>query len=335
MRVAIFGAGSLGTVLGAFITKGGVPIDLVNRNLPHIEALKNHGARVTGTVDFVQEVSALTPDRMSGKYDIIFLMTKRLSNPDTVDFLKDFLPDDGVIVTLQNGIPETEIAPIVGDGRVLGCTVGWGASMKEPGVCVLGSSPDSLTFTLGSLSGKGGNHLEDVKSLLSMVGPVTVGDNFLGARWSKLLINSSFGGMSAVLGGTFGEVASDFESRKVLLALIYECIAVCKAAGIKLEPVQGKDITRLFDSSSPVKKAFALLVIPAVIKKHSHHKASMLQDLEKGKKTEIDSINGAVCAMGHKVGVPTPMNDLVVDTVHQIENGLLRPCRANLPHFFE
>ena len=89
MRVAIFGAGSLGTVLGAFITKGGVPIDLVNRNLPHIEALKNHGARITGTVDFVQEVSALTPDRMSGKYDIIFLMTKRLSLRKTTLYFRD------------------------------------------------------------------------------------------------------------------------------------------------------------------------------------------------------------------------------------------------------
>ena len=98
MRVAIFGAGSLGTVLGAFITKGGVPIDLVNRNLPHIEALKNHGARITGTVDFVQEVSALTPPKPVASWRDIVLgrdgMTLEKGNAFAV-FLPQVAPEQG------------------------------------------------------------------------------------------------------------------------------------------------------------------------------------------------------------------------------------------------
>ena len=106
MRTAIYGAGSLGTILGAFITRNGAQIDLVNRNKAHVAALKEKGACVKGTLEFTQKVTAITPDEMSGKYDVIFLMTKQLQNKEVVSFLKDYLEDDGVIVTLQNGIPE-------------------------------------------------------------------------------------------------------------------------------------------------------------------------------------------------------------------------------------
>ena len=114
MRTAIYGAGSLGTVMGAFLTKNGVNIDLINRNKDHVAALKENGARVTGTVDMTVPVSALLPEEMSGRYDIIFLMTKQLNNRETVTFLKDYLAEDGLIVTLQNGIPEDGIAKIIG-----------------------------------------------------------------------------------------------------------------------------------------------------------------------------------------------------------------------------
>ena len=134
MRAAIYGAGSLGTILGAYITRNGGSIELINRNKAHVEALRKSGARVTGTVNFTQQVAAYTPDEMSGEYDIIFLMTKQQQNDEVVTFLKGFLAADGVIVTLQNGLPELGITQIVGEERVLGCTVAWGATMGEPGV---------------------------------------------------------------------------------------------------------------------------------------------------------------------------------------------------------
>ena len=333
MRTAIYGAGSLGTILGAFITKNGGQVDLVNRNKAHVEALQKEGAKVIGTMNFTQKVTAYTPNEMSGLYDVIFLMTKQQHNTEVVTSIKEFLAPSGVIVTLQNGIPELQIADMVGENRVLGCTVSWGATLKEPGVCELTSAPDSLTFSLGSLTP--GEHplLPKVKELLQMMGPVELDANFIGTRWSKLLINSAFSGMSAVLGCTFGEAAKDRASRKIVQTLIKECIDVCAAGGIKIEPVQGKDIVKLLDYNNPVKKAISNFIIPIAIRKHALLRASMLQDLEKGKLTEVDAINGVVSAFGRKVGCPTPMNDKVVEIVHRIEKGELKPQFANLKLF--
>ena len=123
MKCAIYGAGSLGTILGAYLTENGFPVELVNRNVKHVEALRRNGAHVTGTVDFTTPVNAILPDQMEGPYDIIFLMTKQLHNPEVVTMLRPMLADDGVIVTLQNGIPEPGIAEIIGEDRTLGCTV--------------------------------------------------------------------------------------------------------------------------------------------------------------------------------------------------------------------
>ena len=333
MRAAIYGAGSLGTILGAYITKNGGKVELINRNEAHVNALRRNGASVTGTVEFTQPVTAYTPDEMSGKYDIVFLMTKQQQNAKVVGMIKEFLADDGVIVTLQNGIPELLIGEIVGENRVLGCTVAWGATMKGPGVCELTSAPDSLTFSLGSLSKVQNTHFDDVKSLLEKMGMVEVDSNFIGSRWSKLLINSAFSGMSAVLGCTFGEAAKNKASRRVVQALIKECIDVCAAGNIKIEPVQGKDIVKLLDYKGLLKKAFSFFIIPIAIRKHALLKASMLQDLEKGKLTEVDAINGVVSAYGRKVSVPTPMNDKVVEIVHRIEKGELIPSFGNMRFF--
>lgn len=333
MRAAIYGAGSLGTILGAYITRNGGKIELINRNKAHVEALRKYGAKVTGTVEFSHPVTAYTPDEMSGEYDILFLMTKQQQNAEVVAYLKNYLAADGVIVTLQNGIPELQIGDIVGEERVLGCTVAWGATMKGPGVCELTSAPDSLSFSLGSLSSKPNARLNDVKALLEKMGTVEIDSNFIGSRWSKLLINSAFSGMSAVLGCTFGEAAGNKASRRVVQALIKECIDVCAAGRIKIEPVQGKDIVKLLDYKGRIKKAFSFFIIPIAIRKHALLKASMLQDLEKGKKSEVDAINGVASAYGRKVGVPTPMNDMVVEVIHRIENGELTPSFDNLKFF--
>lgn len=321
MRSAIYGAGSLGTVLGAYITRAGGQIDLINRNKAHVEALKKYGAKITGTVNFTVPVTAITPDEMSGKYDLIILMTKQLDNENVVRSLIPFMQNDCIVCTLQNGLPELSVANAIGEDRVMGCSVAWGATLQSPGVSELTSEADSMTFGLGRMNGKKDEKLLEVKKLLEMMCPVEIEDNFMGVRWSKLLINSAFSGMSAVLGCTFGDVAEDKRSRLCALNIIKECIDVATAAGIKIEPVQGKDIVNLLYYKSTFKKKISFAVLPLAIKKHRLLKASMLQDLEKGKKCEIDAINGVVCEYGRRNSVKTPYNDKVVEIIHDIEDG--------------
>lgn len=333
MRLAIYGAGSLGTILGAFISKAGIDIELINHNKAHVKALKEQGAQVIGTIQFCQPVIAYTPDEMNGLYDILFLMTKQQHNAEVVHMLKSHLASNGALVTFQNGLPEMQIAEILGEERVLGCTVAWGATMQSPGICELTSEPDALSFSLGTISAQPNKHLNKVKELLELMGTVDIEENFIGTRWSKLLINASFSGMSAVLGCTFGEAAKSRASRRIVQALIKECIDVCQAGGIRIEPVQGKDIVKLLNYNNSIKRAFSYFIIPIAIRKHARLKASMLQDLERGRLTEVDAINGAVSDYGRRVGCPTPMNDRVVEIIHKIEQGVLRPGFDNLNLF--
>ncbi len=333
MRIAIYGAGSLGTIMGAYLTKAGIPVEMINRNKKHVEALKKNGAVVTGTVSMQVPVTAYLPEEMSGTYDIIFLMTKQLDNAATVTRLKEYLGRDGIICTLQNGLPEPEIAKIVGESRVMGCTVAWGATLKEPGVSELTSEPDSLSFGLGKMDQVPEKKMEEVKEILEHMCPVEVEENFMGVRFSKLLINAAFSGMSAVLGCTFGEAAEDKRSRVCVQNLMKECMDVAEAAGIRIAPIQGKDVVRLLNYNNPVKKKISFLLIPIAIKKHAKLKASMLQDLEKGKPCEVDAINGVVCQFGKKYHVATPYNDKVVEIIHGMEVGKGKPGFENLREF--
>ena len=306
MKTAIYGAGSLGTVLGAYLAKAGVDVDLITRNREHVDALNKDGAKIIGTVNMTVPVHALTPDEMTEKYELIILLTKQLDNVNVLKKLQKNMTDDCIVCTLQNGLPELSVSEVVGEDRTMGCTVAWGATLHGKGVSELTSEPDSMSFGLGRMNGQKDEKLMQVKALLEKMCPVEVEDNFMGVRWSKLLINA----------------AENKTSRVCCQNLIKECIDVAAAAGIKIEPVQGKDIVKLLDyKGNGIKKKISFALIPICIKKHRLLKASMLQDLEKGKRCEVDAINGVVCTYGRKYGVPTPYNDKVCEIIHGIEDG--------------
>ncbi len=333
LKIAIYGAGSLGTILGAYITKNNVKVDLINRNKDHINKLKENGATIIGKINMNVKVNALHIEEMKDQYDIIFLLTKQQDNENVAKFLKYYLKEEGVLVTLQNGLPEYLLQDILGEEKVIGCTVNWGATLKEPGICELTSDLDKLTFSLGTFSEKNKDKLPLVKEILELMGPCEIDNNFIGTRYSKLLVNSAFSGMSAVLGVTFGEVAKNKKSRKYAQLLIKECLDICKALKVKVEPIQGKNVAKLMDYNNCFKKKFVFMIIPAAIKKHALIKASMLQDLEKGKKCEIEAINGVLVKKGKEVGVATPINNKVIEIIKRIENKELTSSWENLNLF--
>ncbi len=334
-KYAIYGAGSLGTVLGAFITKNGGEVDLINRNKQHVAILNEKGAKITGTVNMTVPVKAITPDEMTEKYDVIVLLTKQLHNKEVVTMLKDFLSEKGVIVTLQNGIPEPGIAEIIGEDHTMGCAVEWGAALIEPGVCELTSEPDSLSFHMGKMKGITDEQFREVKALLELMCPVHEEPNLMGARWSKLLINATFSGLGTVVGGVFGDVSEDKIGKQVAIRCMKECIDVGHAAGVTFAPVQGKNIVGLFYYKGSLKRKFGTLLLPVAMKKHRLIEPSMLQDLKKGKPCEVDAINGVVCEFGRKYGVKTPINDRIVEIIKKIQSGELEAGKSNLRFFKE
>lgn len=335
MRIAIYGAGSLGTVLGAYLTQAGEDVELINRNEAHVAALREKGACVTGSVSMQVPVKALLPQEMQGKYDLIILLTKQLYNKETAEFLAPYLGEDGVICTMQNGIPEPSVAQVIGDTRVCGCTVAWGATLLEAGVSELTSSPDSLSFGMGGMPSFPQEKLLEVKAVLEKMCPVELEENFMGVRWSKLLINAVFSGMGTVIGGTFGDTVDNKKARRCAQYALKECIDAGHAAGVTFAPVQGKDVVKLMDFSGRFKQRIAFMIMPLAMKKHRALKPSMLQDLEKGKQCEIGAINGVVCEVGRQHNVATPFNDKIVEIIRSCESGMRKPGLENLSLFDE
>lgn len=333
MRIAIYGAGSLGTILGAYLSEKGIAVDLISINREHIRALQEKGAQIVGKRTATIPVTAMLPEDMQGAYDLIFLLTKQNENKLVASFLKPFLAEDGMLCTMQNGIPEPALMEILGAHRVCGCTIGWGATLIGSGVAALTSDEHTFSFNLGLPVPGREAMLENISSILSSMGNVTIEQNFMGARWSKLLINASFSGTATALGCTFGDVATNKQARRIAQSIIKECIDVAKASSLTLEPVQGKDIATLFDYTNTFKRWISFILIPFAIRKHRQLKPSMLQDIEKGKPCEVDAINGVLSEQGRKVGIPTPVNDQVVSLIHRIEAQELQPSMENLNEF--
>lgn len=332
MRIAIFGAGAMGTVLGAYITKAGVPVDLITRNQPHVEALKASGAHIIGSVDFTIPVSALLPGEMSGVYDIIFLMTKQRNNHSICEYISGYLAEDGAVVTLQNGLPEPSVASVVGANRTLGCAVSWGATFRGEGCAELTSSPEKLTFSLGTY-GTAVHHIDAVKQILSHMGTVEIEQNFLGARWAKLAINSAFSSLSAITGLTFGEVASGKRSKKIALGLLNEAFDVADSCGVTVARIQGHDIVKIYRCKGGIKKFIALKLLPRAMEHHKNLVSGMYFDLKEHKKCDIDFINGVIVHAAKNFGVATPLNKKVLSVAAEIERGERDVSPQNLELF--
>ena len=328
-RVAIYGAGAMGTVLGAYITRAGRQIDLITRNVAHVTALKNGGAHIVGTVDFTVPVSALTPEEMTGKYDVIFLMTKQRNNDEICRFLSDYLSEDGVVCTLQNGLPEPSVASVIGSERTLGCVVSWGATFIGEGTAELTSAENALAFTLGS-GGVACDKVSAVESLLKCMGKVEISTNFLGARWAKLAINSTFSSISAISGLTFGEVAKGKVTRRLALDLLNEAFSAAEACGVKMDEIQGHDIVKLFGHKSGFRRVIALRILPLAIRKHKKLISGMYFDLKAGRKCDIDFINGIIAHGAKNFGVEVPINKKILVIAHKIENGEMQVSPENI-----
>lgn len=337
MRTAIYGCGAMGTVLGAYLNKNGHETILIDNYADHVKALNEKGAKIVGCADMTVPVKAITPDQMAGKYDLVFLLVKQTANEEVLANLLDFLNPDSTVCTLQNGVPEPSVASVIGQGRTVGGTVLWGATFIEPGVSELTqdiTKQDDL-FEIGEMNGVIGDRIKSVAGALEKMGPVIITDNLMGARWLKVMLNSCWSGMSAALGCTFGDIIDNPKASACLSYIAYEAVTVCKALGYKMPyfTFWGIDVAPMGIIGTEEDFTCSQQTFYSILKNMRPAKASMLQDLEKGRLTEVGMINGYISDEGKKIGIPTPFCDTVVKVVRGIEAGELPLSMENLKYF--
>lgn len=331
MRIAVIGIGSIGMVIAARAAQAGCTLELIDASVANVEALNRNGATLCGNLHLNAPVKAYTPDEMSGKYDLVICTTKQTANHAVLTNLLSYLHEDSVVCTLQNGLPEDSVASYVGPERTVGGVVGFGATWLEPGVTAYTSTVEVLekyAFEIGAVSEDAKRHLPAVKQVLSAVGGTSVIDNLADVRWTKLLMNATFSGMSTVMRDTMLHVLRNPEAMDIIARLADETVKVCHALGHKMVFMQGidMDLLELLDGETVADK---MELYNTVWSKHDI-KASMLQDIEKGLRTEVDYINGVVCKCGRETGVPTPFNDKVCEIIKLYENGSTQTAGESL-----
>ncbi|MDL5142250.1 ketopantoate reductase family protein [Bacillus atrophaeus] len=321
MRIAVLGAGSLGTIVGAYLAAGGMDVELIDTYQAHVDALNHKGAKVIGTTDFQAKVKAITPENKSGKYDLVLLLTKQLYNDSVLQELLPFLGADSIVCSLQNGIPEEKVASIVGRERTIAGSVEFGATFIEPGVSRLTTEYTHFkkyAFQIGELNGEITERIRRIKSMLDLVGGTHISDNLVGTKWSKLLINNAFSGLSAALNGKYGDILDNEIGIVSAVHIADETIKVGHANGVTFAKMGGLDIESL-ELTSENDLPDRIQTFRAAMESSRLLKASMLQDIEKKRKTEIDYINGVVPRLAEGTGISTPYNDMVVKLVKTAE----------------
>jgi 2-dehydropantoate 2-reductase len=337
MRIAIYGCGAMGTVLGAYLSRRGLEVTMIDNYKAHVDKLNESGAKVTLCADLTVPVKAVTPEEMTGTYDLVFLLTKQTANAAVLAQLLPYLHESSTVCTLQNGVPEPSVAAVIGAGRTVGGTILWGATFKAPGVSELTQdiTKSKVLFEIGEMNGRIDDRIRSVAAVLEAMGGVEITDNLMGARWLKVMFNSCWSGMSAALGCTFGDIIDNAKASACMSHIANEAVSVCRALGYKMPIFRDQDMTAMGDLSDA--KAFekSQQIFYSILKDMRPAKASMLQDLEKGRKTEVSMINGYICAEGEKVGIETPYNDTVVRIVKQVEDGIIPYEMKNLSLFPE
>lgn len=332
MRTAIYGCGAMGTVLGAFLNRGGARVDLIDSYGEHVKALNEKGAALVGFENFTQPVHALLPEQMQGVYDLVILMTKQTANQAAFAKIAPHVGAGSAVLTLQNGVPEPGVSACFGEDRTLGGTIEWGATFRGPGVSEVTQplTGDYVYFNIGTVSGVENDRVRAAAGLLRLMGPTSINPNLMAARWSKLIWNCGMSGMSAALRTTFGGVLDSPKAMVQVGRICAELGQVCKAAGQDFDETELPGVNDLMKRGGlETERAMSQVFAQAYVGLRTA-KASMLQDLEHGRITEVDMINGFVGAQGRRWGVPTPINDLVTALVHEMEGAQAAPATQAL-----
>lgn len=298
-RVLVAGAGAVGSVVGGLLAAAGHQVTLLGR-APHLAVIAAEGLvieglwgehRVTGMA------LATTVGELNGGFDAVLLTVKSFDTAATLAAVRDRVASDGCVISLQNGLGNVEqVAAAVGKNRALGARVIFGAVVPSPGVARVTVFADPIALG-AAVPGNGA--VEKTARVwaerFAAAGiPTEYTPDVQAHLWTKIFYNAALNPLGALLGLPYGALAADPDGRGIMDAVFDECFAVAAARGV----------VPLVATAEAYREVFYGRLVPST----AHHRSSMLQDLERGRPTEIEAINGCIWRYGREAGIPTPVN---------------------------
>lgn len=295
MRICIFGAGSIGSALGGFLA-GSNEVVLVGRR-PHMNEIRRNGLKLLGDgartvrLEATESIRDLTPP------ELLVVTTKAYDTVNVVRACRPWTHKDTLVLTLQNGLGNLEILRAWKGSRAIGGTTTMGATLISPGkvrvsgmgLTVIGSDREaSVAVRLSRIFRESGI-------------PSSVEKNIANEIWAKAIVSACINPVTAVLRVPNGRILDSPAISRLTREICRECLEVARLKGIRLNP----------------QSVFARVC--AVARDTSENLSSMLQDVERGKRTEIDQISGAFSRIGKERGIGTPLNNALAAMIGALD----------------
>jgi 2-dehydropantoate 2-reductase len=332
-KIAVLGTGANGSCIAANMIEAGGDVTLIDQWPEHVEAMRRDGLRIAMADGSPEQRVAVRAHHLcdvatfTEPFDVVLLAMKAYDTRWACELIKPHLAPDGLLIGMQNGMVAEVIADVVGEDRTLGCVVELSSEMFTPGL-VRRNTPSARTWIgLGALAGGPEARLAEIQALLSPVGKVEIKADILAAKWMKLVVNAMCLGPFAMVGMTLLDAVKLPGMRDLIVEVGEEAMRLGHDLGHGIEPIFGLSEAELAGSNRPAEKLFETL---AAHVGPGRGRNTVLQDLLKGRLSEVGMINGLVIEQSERRGYAAPANARVVEVVRQIERGALKPDPANL-----
>jgi 2-dehydropantoate 2-reductase len=339
-KIAIVGAGAVGCYAGAHMVQAGEDVTFIDPWPEHVEQMRTHGLRIT----HLREVEPFTvrpralhiteAQQLSKEapVDIAFVCMKSYDTAWATALIRQYLAPGGYVVSLQNCMNEETVASLVGWGKTMGCIASSiTVELFAPGEVrrAAGKSGSRHTvFRTGEVHGRITERAQEVCRLVGTADSAMVTPNLWGERWSKLVTNVMGNGLSACTGMVSKDMIRNDAIRHFSARLGSEAIRVGQALGYELEEIMHlppETIARAGEGEAEAVRIYDEHRLEEVGHGGGEHRPSMGQDMVKGRRTEIEYLNGLVVKKGEEVGIPAPTNAILTDIVKRVERGELKP----------
>jgi 2-dehydropantoate 2-reductase len=307
-RIAVMGAGAVGCYFGGMLARAGAPVTMIGRQ-QHVEAMTRNGLFLD-SIHFQQQIpiSASTDASATREAEIVLLCVKTLDTEEAAKTLVSHLASDAIVVSLQNGVDNVERIRSAAKIDAIPAVVYVAAEMTAPGRVKHTGRGDLI---IGNLSRQHGRdvyrrrELENLAALFTRADvPCRISENIEGDLWLKLILNCAYNAISALCRARYGRLVSNLWTRELMKKVVEETLAVARAAGVQMPKIDLLDTTLKLAEAMP------------------HATSSTAQDIARGKRTEIDSLNGYVARRGAELGVATPVNQTLHVLVKLLEETL-------------